>query len=166
MVKKILIGLAVVLVVLQFFRPKTNNSGDETYALSTQYPVPENVAAILKVACNDCHTNYTRYPWYAHVQPIGWWLNDHIEHGKGHLNFSEFTKRRIAVQNHKFEEIIETVEEHEMPLDSYTALGMHSEANLSDEQRQVLINWAKDQMETLKANYPADSLVLRRRRRG
>jgi hypothetical protein len=50
-----------------------------------------------------------------------------------------------------------------MPLASYTYLGLHPEAKLSDEQRQTLIRWAKAQMDTLKANYPADSLKMKPR---
>ena len=88
----------------------------------------------------------------------------HVDDGKKHLNFSTFTKLPIAVQNHKLEEVIETVEEKEMPLESYTALGLHKEANLTDAQRQLIIEWAKTQMATLKANYPADSLIMKRRK--
>jgi len=163
MIKKILLGLLAILVLLQFIRPEKNNSGDQTYDISTKYEVPQQVASILKVACNDCHTNNTRYPWYSNIQPVGWWLNDHVNHGKGHLNFSEFTKRNVAVQNHKFEEVVEMVEEKEMPLASYTNFGLHPEANLSDDQRNILIDWAKAQMELLASQYPADSLVMRRR---
>lgn len=165
MLKKIGLGLLAILVIIQFFGPEKNQSDDLTQDISTKYQVPTAVNSILKVACNDCHTNNTRYPWYANIQPIGWWLNDHVKHGKGHLNFSTFTSRRVAIQNHKFEEIVEMVEEGEMPLDSYTNFGLHSEANLSQDQRNILINWAKAQMDTLKAHYPADSLVLRRRKK-
>ena len=54
------------------------------------------------------------------------------------------------------------VEHKEMPLPSYTRLGLHPKGNLTDAQCQTLINWAKAQMDTLQAHYPADSLVLRR----
>ena len=57
---------------------------------------------------------------------------------------------------------VEMVEKNEMPLPSYTYMGLHSGAKLSAEQRQTLINWAKAQMDSLKTWYPADSLVLRR----
>ncbi|MEO1450515.1 MAG: heme-binding domain-containing protein [Bacteroidota bacterium] len=164
MLKKIMLGLLALVVLIQFFQPDRNESEDTQYALHKHYPVPTEVASILKVACNDCHSNTTRYPWYASIQPVGWWLNDHVEHGKGHLNFSEFTHRRIAIQNHKFEEIIETVEDGFMPLDDYTAFGLHPEANLDDAQRQMLIDWARAQMSSIAAEYPADSLVLRRRK--
>ncbi|MGI9552917.1 MAG: heme-binding domain-containing protein [Aurantibacter sp.] len=165
MLKKILLTLALVLIIVQFFRPEKNLSNDLTYDISTKYEVPIEVHQILKVSCNDCHSNKTEYPWYANVQPVAWWLNDHIKHGKGHLNFSEFTNRPIAVQNHKFEEVVEMVEEHEMPLPSYTNLGLHSEAKLTDDQRTMVMDWAKAQMAYLKNTFPADSLVLKRRGR-
>jgi len=166
MIKKILIALLAIFIVIQFFRPEKNDSNDLTYAITTKYEVPDEVEQIFSVACNDCHSNKTEYPWYANVQPVAWWLNDHITDGKRHLNFSEFTKRPIAIQNHKLEETIEMVEKRDMPLESYTYLGLHGEANLSEEQRQLIIDWAKGQMEFLKDTYPADSLVMPRRRPG
>ncbi len=163
MIKKILIALLAVFFIIQFFRPEKNNSNDLSNDVSKKYTVPQEVGNILKTACNDCHSNKTEYPWYANIQPVAWWLNDHIVDGKKHLNFSDFTKLPIAVQNHKFEEVVEVIEENEMPLESYTYLGLHKEANLSAEEKETLMNWAKSQMAYLKANYPADSLVLKRR---
>jgi len=160
--KKILIGLGVVLIIIQFIRPEKNISGDNTYHVSTKYAVPDNVKGILKVACNDCHTNRTEYPLYANIQPIAWFLDNHVTDGKRHLNLSNFTSRPIAYQNHKFEETIDMIKEGEMPLPSYTYLGLHSGANLSEEQKQTLINWAQTNMDSLKAQCPADSLVMRR----
>lgn len=161
--KRIWIALIIVFIIIQFARPEKNLSDDRTHDVSKTYQVPANVEQVLKGACYDCHSNKTVYPWYAEVQPVGWWLNDHVEEAKSELNFSSFTSRKVAVQNHKFEEVIETVKEKEMPLPSYTWLGMHPEGNLSDAERQILIDWAQAQMDTLKAQYPADSLVLRRR---
>ena len=164
MKKKILLGLLAILVIIQFIKPERNLSNDETYAVSNKYPVSEDLKAILKVACNDCHTNKTEYPWYANWQPSAWWLNSHVKGGKQHLNFSEFTHRPVAVQNHKFEEVIEMVKEKEMPISSYTWFGLHPEAKLTDEQRATITEWAQANMDSLKANYPADSLVLKRRK--
>lgn len=155
----------VIIVVMQFIRPGKNISGDETQSITTKYNVPEEVKSILVSACNDCHSNKTTYPWYSEIQPGGWWLNSHLKGGKKHLNFSEFTKKSIAVQNHKFEEIIESVDEKEMPLKSYTWLGLHKNAKLSDDQRKLIINWAKEQMDTLSARYPKDSLVMKRNKK-
>jgi len=162
MVKKILLGLGVLLVAVQFIRPEKNLSNDQTYAVSTKYAVPDNVKSTLKVACDDCHSNKTEYPWYSNIQPVAWFLDHHVVDGKRHLNFSNFTSRPIAYQNHKFEETIEMIKEGEMPLPSYTYFGLHSGAKLTEAQKQILISWAEANMDSLKANYPADSLVMRR----
>ncbi len=160
-IKPILLGLLAILLLAQFIRPEKNLSNDLTHDISKKYPVPDDVQAILKVACNDCHSNYTVYPWYAEVQPVASWLAHHVDEGKRELNFSKFTTWRVAVQNHKFEEIIEMVNENEMPLASYTWI--HRDAILTENQKQTLVRWAQANMDSLKAQYPADSLVLRRK---
>lgn len=159
-VRPLFLGLLAALLLLQFYRPARNLSNDQTHHISNKYPVPGEVGEILKVACDDCHSNITHYPWYANVQPIGLWLDDHVKGGKKHLNFSEFTNRKLAVQFHKFEEIVEVMDEAEMPLNSYT--WMHQDAKLSNQQRQTLVAWAKMNMDSMRAQYPADSLVRRR----
>lgn len=124
--------------------------------------MPAELSSLMAVACNDCHTNKTVYPWYANVQPIAWWLAGHVNDGKRHLNLSAFLSRPLAYQNHKFEEIIEMVKEKEMPLPAYTNFGLHAEAKLTDAQRELITSWAQTQMDSLKAQYPADSLVMKR----
>lgn len=163
MIKKISIALLVILVLIQFIPVEKNDSGDQQFNISNNYEIPGNVQTILKNACNDCHSNQTEYPWYSKIQPVGFWLNNHIQDGKRHLNFSEFTNRPLAYQNHKLEETIEMVEQNEMPIPSYTYMGLHPEANLTEGEKQEIIDWAKSQMAMLKATYPADSLVMRRR---
>ena len=90
LLKKIGLGLVVVLLVLQAFRPEKNISDDHSKNIATLYPVSKEVDAILVKACNDCHSNNSKYPWYASVQPLAWWINDHIVDGKKHFNFNEF----------------------------------------------------------------------------
>ena len=163
MLKKFFLVLGLAFIVIQFFRPEKNESNDSTYAITTKYTVPNEVQVILKTSCNDCHSNKTNYPWYSNVQPVAWWLNEHVVDGKKHLNYSEFTKKPLFVQNHKLEETIEMVEKKEMPLASYTYFGLHPQANLTDEQREMIIDWAKAQMRYLKETYPADSLAFPKR---
>ncbi|MEY3874712.1 MAG: hypothetical protein RL363_1433, partial [Bacteroidota bacterium] len=112
-------------------------------------------------ACADCHSNKTAYPWYASIQPAAFWLADHVKEGKREFNFNEFAGYRIAKQNHKLEEVIEQIKEGEMPLYSYTLI--HRDAKLTDAEKATLINWCQNIMDTLKATYPADSLILKRK---
>lgn len=95
MIKKILYVLIAALVIIQFIRPKQNvSAGPFTNDVSTKFAVNDNVASILKQSCYDCHSNNTVYPWYANVQPVTWWLQDHVNEGKKELNFSEFATYR------------------------------------------------------------------------
>ncbi|WP_144605800.1 heme-binding domain-containing protein [Algoriphagus algorifonticola] len=162
MIKKISIAILIILIAVQFIPYEKNESANYEFDISKSYNIPDNVQTIFKNACNDCHTNQTIYPWYSQIEPVGYWLNSHVTDGKRHLNFSEFTNRPLAIQYHKLEEVVEVMEEKEMPLDSYTNFGLHPEANLSDEEREILINWAKEQLAYLQATYPADSLVRKR----
>lgn len=161
--KKILLGLLLLLIGIQFIRPEKNDSGDFRYAIYTRFPMPREVSAIIKPACLNCHSNLTKYPWYAEIQPIGLWLASHVKEGKKHLNFGNFAANSLAYQYHKFEEIIEVVKEEEMPLKSYTWL--HKEADISPEQRSVLISWAQGILDTMQVRYPADSLIMKRRKK-
>lgn len=163
MLKKILLSLLAIFIIIQLFRPAKNLSDDRAKDISKKYMIPADVNATLQDACYNCHSNKTDYPWYVNIQPVAWWLANHVNEGKQKLNFSTFTSRRIAFQNKKFEDIIENVKEREMPLPSYTWFGLHPEAKITDLQRQQIIDWAEAQMDTLKNQYPADSLKMPKR---
>ena len=156
--KTILIVLLIAFIVIQFFRPE-KNLGVEVASnqLTAAQNVPENVQQILKVSCYDCHSNTTHYPWYDKIQPVAWFLSDHVIEGKKELNFSEFATYPTYRRYKKFKEIQKQVKEDEMPLYSYTI--PHRDATLSAEQKTTLIDWAANSMKDMEANYPVDSLV-------
>jgi hypothetical protein len=163
MIRKILLVVLVLFLILQFFRPARNNSGDAAKSIATLYEVPPNVDKILQTSCRDCHSNKTSYPWYAEIQPVGWWLSNHIKNGKRHLNLDNFADLRIAVQNKRMQDCLEQLKNDEMPLSSYTLI--HRNAILSDSDKEVLSAWCQQIMDQLKAKYPPDSLVLPKRKR-
>lgn len=155
--KAILLVVAALFVAIQFIRPERNTvQGGMSRSLVAAHDVPPGIQAILETSCYDCHSNSTRYPWYAEIQPVSWFLNNHIVDGKRHLNFSEFGGYRLRRQYHKLEEIVEMVGAGEMPLSSYTLI--HTDAKLSAEQKERLIGWAHALRDTMKATYPVDSL--------
>lgn len=141
MIKKILIGLLVILVLIQFIRPaKNEGSGIAVNDISTVYTdMPIEVQTLLQKKCYDCHSHSTKYPWYANIQPVAWWLADHVEEGKEHLNFSEFKTYNPKKAAHKLEEVVEEVSEGEMPLKSYTFI--HRDAVVTAEELALLRNW-------------------------
>jgi len=149
--------LLIALIAIQFFHPVKNiNPGNQTNAIATVFPVSEDVRTILEKACTDCHSNNTRYPWYNNIQPVAWWLANHVKDGKGHLNFDDFSTKRLRYQYSKMKETIDQVKKGEMPLDSYT--WTHKDAILTDIEKTKLMDWAKSVMDTLEAHYPMDSL--------
>jgi hypothetical protein len=141
MLRKIALGLVIVLVAAQFYRPARNlSAGPGPNDITAKHPVPANVQAILDRACMDCHSNNTRYPWYAEVQPVRWWLDRHIVDGKRHLNFSEYGAYNLKRATRKAEEIGSEVKEHKMPLPSYT--WVHPEARLTSDEMRLLADWS------------------------
>lgn len=142
MVKKILFGLVVVLAAAQFVRPQKNlSAGTDPNDINVRHPVPAAVQAVLRRACYDCHSNHTRYPWYAEVQPVGWWLNQHVSNARRHLNFSEFGSYPAKRAAKKMERVAAEVEDHTMPLKSYTWL--HAGARLTPAEIKLLVDWAE-----------------------
>lgn len=156
-----MVFLLAVLIGMQFFHPKKNKAeGIQKNYVGNTFTVPEDVKNIMAKACNDCHSNNTRYPWYSKIQPVDWWLNDHINEGKKEINFDEFTNKSLRFQYNKMKETIEMVKEGEMPLNSYT--WVHKDAKLTTEEKAKITGWAQSVMDTLKANYPLDSLIRKK----
>ena len=163
MVRAILFVLLAIFIVIQFFRPTSNDSSDRRAAIGTRYEVPPHIDTILHRSCTDCHSNKTNYPWYDRVQPVAWWLDSHIRNGKRHLNFDEFTSMRIAMQNKRLEDCLEQLKNDEMPLSSYTLI--HRNAILSAADKDSLSGWCQKIIDQIKASYPPDSLVLPKRKK-
>ena len=127
-------------LIMQLLQPTKNRSeGEQANDISKAYAVPVDIQNVFTQKCYDCHSNNTRYPWYIHIQPIGWWMASHIKDAKDELNFSEFKtydEKRVAK---KFGEILEEISEGEMPLKSYTWL--HSEAKVTPEETKAITQW-------------------------
>ena len=128
------------LIAIQFFRPERNNiHNPSAVAITKVVVVPADVAMILKTACYDCHSDYTKYPWYANIQPVAWVLASHVEEGKSNLNFSDFGGYSARRQKSKLSAIEDAIKDGTMPLSSYTLI--HTEARLSAKQKELVISW-------------------------
>ncbi len=151
-----LLVLLAALVIIQFIHPAKNISTTASPKdIAVLYPMPDSVHQILQKACYDCHSNNTRYPWYNNIQPVAWWLNDHISDGKEELNFSEFGNRPLAKQAKKLKKIAHEVQEGGMPLGSYTWI--HRDAILTDNEKNILIDWATNLSNQIAAQAPVQN---------
>jgi hypothetical protein len=153
MVKRILIILLVILLLIQFIRPERNIlPGSQPGSIMAIYPASAQVQGILEKACYDCHSNNTRYPWYTNIQPVGWWLQHHINEGKGGLNFDEFRTYSTRKQAKKLEETVGLVKKGIMPLNSYTWI--HKDAILSTQEKEALCAWADSVAKVIQVARP------------
>lgn len=87
--------------------------------------------AMAQRACYDCHSNETRWPWYASVAPVSWRVIEHVKDGRRKLNFSTGNLKEAH-------EAAKEVRTGKMPLWDYLLL--HPEAKLSQAERQAFIN--------------------------
>ena len=140
MIKKIGIALLAILVIAQFIQPdrsvETAPAEQDFLAMTN---APQEIASKLRMACYDCHSNETIYPWYSKISPVSWWLQNHINEGREELNFSIWGTYSAKKKNHKLEEGAEALVDGWIPLDSYTWI--HRNADLSPEDRDRLALW-------------------------
>ena len=126
--------LVLALIVIQFM-PYGRNHTNPPVTGSPTWVSPE-VEQLARRACFDCHSNETKWPWYANVAPVSWRVQHHVDEGREHLNFSEFDKPQRDA-----DEAAEMVASGEMPLRDY--LLAHPEARLSDAETTQLIDGFK-----------------------
>ena len=146
---KIIAWIALIaLVAIQFFPVDYNQSEtipQTDFMLVNNVPV--TVEKSLQVSCYDCHSNNTQYPWYNKVQPVAWFLEDHIKEGKAELNFNEWDDYSNRRKNSKLKSIINQIENGEMPLWSYTLI--HKNALLSTGEKELIIGYMKQIKDSL-----------------
>ncbi|MBK9152972.1 MAG: heme-binding domain-containing protein [Chloracidobacterium sp.] len=144
----------VIFAASQFVRPTFSNPevipGQPIEDAGT---VPPELQMILSRSCNDCHSNKTLYPWYSHITPANWFMADHIDHGRSHLNMSEWGGYTNDQKVRKLEEICEEVSAGNMPLPSYLLL--HREAALTQDQKDLICRWTRDEGKRLSNPPPS-----------
>ncbi|MCC4227426.1 MULTISPECIES: heme-binding domain-containing protein [Flavobacteriaceae] len=132
--------LLIAFVGIQFFPTERNqNKAEYVTDFMLVNKVPPMVQNKIKVSCYDCHSNKTEYPWYNKIQPVAWFLEDHIKNGKAELNFNEWGDYSDRRKNSKLRSIISQIEDDEMPLDSYTFI--HWDAKFSKSEKKEIIKY-------------------------
>jgi len=127
--------LAVVGLAVQFIPVRRDNP-----PVTAEIDAPESLVEILRRACYDCHSNETVWPWYSRIAPFSWLVARDVHEGREELNFSTWGmlsgRKRIKMKK----EILEEVQEGEMPLWVY--LLAHPAARLDGADKQVIRSWS------------------------
>jgi len=146
--KGIILIVIIALVGIQFIPISRNISKNVPSAdFILTYKPTERVSEILKTSCYNCHSNNTDYPWYSYIQPVGLFLENHINEGKEDLNFSEFGNYSGRRQKSKLTSIINQIEDDKMPLPAYTLI--HRDSKLIREDKRVVTEFLKMLIDSL-----------------
>ena len=135
-IRIVLLGLLVLVVGIQLVPVERSNPPEQGVV-----PAPPAVLAVLQRSCFDCHSNHTRWPWYAYVAPVSWKIADDVHEGRHEMNFTEWNRASARKRARVAHKVWDEVQEGKMPLPSY--LRMHAEARLSAEDRALLHGWAE-----------------------
>lgn len=138
--RQIVLGIAMLIVAVficlqiippEKIRPDYKFPGNPPVNQQFQWDSPQT-EQLARVACYDCHSNETHYPWYASVAPASWLVNYDVNFARDALNFSTWGKSDMDLNS-----MIDQIESGEMPKAIY--LPLHPEAQLSAAQKQQLI---------------------------
>lgn len=141
----ILLGIFVVIQVIPSGKPDNNLVPGQDIFETTS--IPDEVGSLLKNACYDCHSQSVKYPWYSYVAPVSWLVSRDVKFGRENLDFGKWGGLSKRDKLKVLGEISDEVGDGLMPMQIY--ISMHPEANLSDEQRELIVNWAEELAENI-----------------
>lgn len=145
MLKKTVISIVVILILMQFIRIDKNNPDiDEKIALQA----PKDVMGLLKRSCYDCHSFETKWPYYADIAPVSFFVSSHVKKARKAINFSQYKSIDEKIKVQRLKRAIITVNNGMMALPSY--ISAHEEAQLNKSEKEILTKWFKEELELLK----------------
>src|SRR5689334_23359127 len=133
---KLWLGVLVLLFALLQLVP----AGRTNPPVGGDLEAPADVKAALVRCCYDCHSNQTRWPWYAYVNPVAFLVVRDTDHGRKKLNFSEWGSYKNVKRKSKSADALEEAQKGEMPPAQY--LWMHSDARPTPQELQALEKWS------------------------
>lgn len=133
-----IIGLFLTAQIFPFGRTHTNPpllSEPDWDSPMTRY--------LAEKACFNCHSNETKWPWYAEIAPISWMIQYKVQQGREVLNFSEWSKvsKNEQYKRNLAEAFDQVMLRNAMPPMDYLLL--HPSADLGTAERDQLLKGLK-----------------------
>ena len=146
-------GAMVASLGLSFIHPwgdvrATAGSGE---ILAGSNASPE-VRQLLENKCGSCHTNQTHWPIYSYLAPGSWLLEHDVADGRFHMNLSQWQQYEPESQLALLARISAEIRTGEMPLKPY--LWLHPSARLSEEERQKIYGWSREERRRIRETHP------------
>src|SRR5512139_4022276 len=128
-VKSVMVALAVVIGLFGLVQIVPYGRTHSNPPTTTEPPWDSPRTRELAVrACFDCHSNHTRWPWYANLAPFSWAVQLDVENAREVVNFSEWD-RHYALGVYSGQRTLDG----NMPPTKYMIA--HPEANLTPQER-------------------------------
>ena len=158
--KKILVALgsaAIAAVGGSLLHPFATTDRGAGEAILVDAQVEPETLAIVKRACQNCHSQQTEWPWYSHVAPVSWMLARDVQQARVHMNLSEWPDYSTDDRLRLLGAIGSAVRNRAMPVQRYLLL--HPEARLTDGEREQIYRWTQSERRRLR-NAQANPLHL------
>ena len=110
-------------------------------SLNARTRVSAPVLPTLRRACFDCHSDETRWPWYAALPVASHLIERDVMQGRRQLNLSRWTQYNAFARAEMLDKICQLASRGEMPPWPYRML--HSEARLSADDVTALCTWSQ-----------------------
>jgi hypothetical protein len=112
--------------------------------------VPQSVFDVFAHACINCHSEKTRWPWYSHVAPVSWLVENDVKRARARLNLSRWDSLDASEQRSLLTAIATVIENREMPLHRYVMF--HPEMRLSADDSIQVIEWTRAERRRLRTS--------------
>ncbi|HEV2425575.1 MAG TPA: heme-binding domain-containing protein [Terriglobia bacterium] len=137
-------------MLIQLAHPSTSNPfADPNRDIAAHLNVAPRVQSIFNRSCDDCHSNRTVWPWYSHVAPVSWLVAYDVNHGRRHVNFSEWEAYPPDKASRLLDEICREIQDGDMPPFQYRP--MHAASGLTPADKQQVCEWTANTKRTLSA---------------
>jgi hypothetical protein len=102
--------------------------------------MPPEIRTWVREFCFDCHSHQVRFPWYASVAPLSWWIADEVRRGRAGLNFSRWDQYTPRMRDLAWRRSLERIRQQRMPPRAYSLMHPH---NLGEAEIHGLENYLK-----------------------
>lgn len=120
---------------------------DATVSLNANTPVPAPVMSTLRRACFDCHSDETRWPWYAKLPIASHLIRRDVDDGRAQLNLSRWEQYNPFDRADMLDKMCERASSGKMPPWPYRA--MHADARLAATDIRALCAWSEHEADRL-----------------
>ena len=127
-------------------RPEPPAATDKPLFSGSQ--IDEQTRALFQRACQNCHSDNTKWPWYSRIPPASWMIAKDVNNARSHVNFSNWGSYGVEQREDFLTQIGANVRNGRMPLPRYVFL--HREAVLTAQERQQIYQWSKAEKKRLR----------------